>query len=104
LGRIYKEFQTANTEVLVILGDTIERAKQYAQTLKTPFPVLADPDREVYQAFELNKVAFVIQRTASVVVDREGLIQYIKRTVNPMTWLQESRELLEYVKGMESKS
>jgi hypothetical protein len=32
------------------------------------------------------------------------LIQYIKRTVNPMTWLQESRELLEYVKGMESKS
>jgi len=71
---------------------------------KFPFPVLADPDPGVYQAFELNKVAFVIQRTASVVVDREGLIQYIKRTVNSMTWLQEGRELLEFVRGLESKS
>lgn len=87
----------------MILGDSPERARQYAETLKTPFPVLSDPDRAVYQLFGLDKVAFVIQRTASVVVDREGLIQYIKSSVNPMTWLQESRELLEFVKGMESK-
>jgi len=38
-----------------------------------------------------------------VVVDRDGLIQYIMRSVNPMLWLQESRELLEFVKGMENK-
>lgn len=100
---MYKDFQGASAEVLVILGDTQERAVKYAEQLKVPFPVLADPDRAVYQVFELDKVAFVIQRTASVVVDREGLIQYIKRTVNPMIWLQESRELLEFVKGMENK-
>ena len=103
LGRLYKDFQAAGAEVLVILGDTSERACQYAETLKTPFPVLSDPDRAVYQLFGLDKVAFVIQRTASVVVDRNGLIQYIKRSVNPMIWLQESRELLEFVKGMENK-
>ena len=97
------DFQAANTDVLVILGDSPERARQYAETLKTPFPVLSDPDRAVYQLFGLDKVAFVIQRTASVVMDRDGLIQYIKRSVNPMTWLQESRELLEFVKGMKSK-
>ena len=87
----------------MILGDSPERARQYAETLKTPFPVLSDPDRAVYQLFGLDKVAFVIQRTASVVVDLEGLIQYIKSSVNPMIWLQESRELLEFVKGMKSK-
>lgn len=87
----------------MILGDSPERARQYAETLKTPFPVLSDPDRAVYQLFGLDKVAFVIQRTASVVVDLEGLIQYIKSRVNPMIWLQESRELLEFVKGMKSK-
>ena len=103
LGRLYKDFQAAGAEVLVILGDTSERARQYAETLKTPFPVLSDPNRAVYQLFGLDKVAFVIQRTASVVVDRNGLIQYIKRSVNPMIWLQESRELLEFVKGMENK-
>lgn len=103
LGRLFKNFQAAGAEVLVILGDTSERARQYAETLKTPFPVLSDPNRAVYQLFGLDKVAFVIQRTASVVVDRNGLIQYIKRNVNPMIWLQESHELLEFVKGMENK-
>jgi hypothetical protein len=58
----------------------------------------------VYQRFELEKNFIGIQRTASVVVDREGLIRYIKRSVNPMVWLQESHELLEFVKGMESNS
>src|SRR5512140_2277365 len=101
---MYKDIQLANAEVLVILGDSPERARQYAETLKTPFTVLSDPDRTVYQRFELEKNFIGIQRTASVVVDREGLIRYIKRSVNPMVWLQESRELLEFVKGMESNS
>jgi len=103
LGRLNEEFIKAGAQILVILGDSPERARQYAETLKTPFPVLSDPDRAVYQLFGLDKVAFVIQRTASVVVDLEGLSQYIKSSVNPMIWLQESRELLEFVKGMESK-
>ena len=103
MGRLNEEFIKAGAQILVILGDSPERARQYAETLKTPFPVLSDPDRAVYQLFGLDKVAFVIQRTASVVVDLEGLSQYIKSSVNPMIWLQESRELLEFVKGMESK-
>lgn len=101
---MYKDIQLANADVLVILGDSPERARQYAETLKTPFAVLSDPDRTVYQRFELEKNFIGIQRTASVVVDREGLIRYIKRSVNPMVWLQESHELLEFVKGMESNS
>lgn len=104
LGRMYEDFQAAGAEVIVILGDTPERAIKYAEQLKVPFPVLADPERRVYQALDLNKVAFVIQRTASVIVDREGVIRYVKRATNPMTWLQESLELLEFVKGMENES
>jgi len=100
LGRLYKDFQAAGANVLVILGDTPERALKYAELLKAPFPVLADPDRSVYHQFDLEKALFVIQRTASVVVDQEGLIRYIKRTTNPMTWLQESHELLEFVRAI----
>ncbi len=90
--------------MLVILGDTIERAKQYAQILKSPFPVLADPDREVYHLFGLEKALFVIQRTSSVVIDREGIVRYMKRATNPMLWLQESRELLFFVNDLEKES
>ena len=84
--------------MLVILGDTLERAREYAEQLKLPFPVLSDPERKIYQRFELTKTFIGIQRTASIIVDQNGVIHYIKRATNPMTWLQESKELVEAVK------
>jgi peroxiredoxin len=90
------EFVKAGAQVLVILGDTLDRARQYAETLKTPFPVLADPERAVYHQYELDK--FIgIQRTASLIIDQNGMIRYLKRSINPMTWLQEIKELLQAV-------
>ena len=91
------DFVKSGVQILVILGDTMDRARRYAETLKTPFPVLADPERVIYLRFELTKNFIGIQRTASVIVDQNGVIQYIKRSVNPMTWLQESKELLQAV-------
>ena len=91
------EFVKAGVQILVILGDTLEHARRYAETLKAPFPVLADPERTIYHRFELAKNFIGIQRTASVIVDQDGVIQYLKRTINPNTWLQESKELLKAV-------
>ena len=88
-----EEFIKAGAQILIILGDTLERARQYAETLKAPFPVLADPDREVYHRYELDKIFIGIQRTASIIMDQNGVIRYLKRSINPMTWLQESKEL-----------
>jgi peroxiredoxin len=98
LGRMNDEFVKAGAQILVILGDTLERARKYAEILKTPFPVLADPDRLIYHRFELEKNFIGIQRTASIIVDQNGMIRYLKRSINPNTWLQESKELLQAVK------
>ena len=96
LGRLNDEFVKAGAQILVILGNNLERTRKYAETLKSPFPVLSDPQREVYHRFELQK--FIgIQRTASIIVDQNGVVRYMKRTVNAMTWLQESKELLRAV-------
>jgi peroxiredoxin len=100
LGRLYPELQAAGAEVLVILGDSMERAGAYAQSLKAPFPVLADPERKVYGEYGLDRAMVVIQRTASIVVDGGGTIQYMKKATNPMTWLQDSRELVDIVRGL----
>jgi peroxiredoxin Q/BCP len=100
LGRLYPQFQAAGAEVLVILGDTPERVTRYGASLHVPFPILADAAHEVYHRFDLERAYLVIQRTASVVVDRTGRIQYIKRATNPQTWLQESQELLRVVQGL----
>jgi peroxiredoxin len=99
LGRMNDEFVKAGAQILIILGDTPDRASRYAETLKTPFPILADPERAVYHRFELEKNFIGIQRTASVIVDQNGVIQYLRRATNPMTWLQESKELLQAVQS-----
>ena len=103
LAKLYDRIRKADAEVIVILGDTLEKAKNYAELLKLPFPVLSDPQREVYQAYELGKFLLLMQRTASIVVDREGRVQYLKRATNPMTWLQESRELIGFVESLNDR-
>ncbi len=99
LSRLYSDFKAANVEILLILGEMVDKARRYADSLHLPFPVLSDPTRGVYQQYGLNKVLFV-QRTASIIVDCDGIIQYIKVSISPMPWLQENRELLEFVKSM----
>jgi peroxiredoxin len=102
LGQLYKEFQAHSCGVLLILGEPVEKAKRYAQSLHLPFPVLADPERKIYHLYGLEKAMIFIQRTASVVIDQTGTIRYIKTTTNPMVWLQESKELLSFVQSMKS--
>lgn len=68
--------------------------------LRHPSPCWQTRIEGVYRRFGLEKALFVMQRTASVVVDRQGVIRYIKRATNPMTWLQESRELLDVVRAL----
>lgn len=100
LGQLYPELQAVGADVLVILGDSPEKAARYGMSLHVAFPILADPTEEVYHRFGLHKAMLFIQRTASVVVDRDGRIQYLKRATNPGTWLQESRELVQVVREL----
>ena len=100
LAKLHKQFTDAGAEFVIILGDTLEKAKRYVDMLKLPFPVLSDPEREVYRVYELEKYFRLVQRTASIVVDHNGRVQYLKRTTSPMVWLQESRELFGFVDSM----
>ncbi len=88
----------------MILGDTLERTYSYVKLIKAPFPILADPDRAIYHRYDLERAIFGIQRTASVVVDQHGVILYMKRVTNPMVWLQDSHELLDFVVGFGGKA
>ena len=100
LAKLHKQFNDTGAEFIIILGDTLDKAKRYVETLKLPFPVLSDPNRDVYRVYELEKFFMLIQRTASIVVDHDGRVQYLKRTTSPMIWLQETRELFGFVDSM----
>jgi thioredoxin-dependent peroxiredoxin len=102
LGRLYPDFQAQNCEILLILGEPVEKAKRYTESLHLPFPVLADPERKVYHQYGLEKALLFIQRTASIIVDQSGVIRYTKSATSPMVWLAESQELMDFVKSMAS--
>ena len=95
MGRLNPDFQAANSQVLLILGDTLEHARSYAETLHLPFPVLSDPPRAIYHQYGLEKALVFFQRTASVVVDSAGVVRYLVRTTDPNRWLSESQKVLE---------
>lgn len=100
LGRMYDQFREAGAEIIVILGENVEKAREYARGIGLPFPILSDPDRTIYQLYELEKYFLLFQRTASVVVDKDGIVRYLKRTTVPNVWLQESRELFGFVDSL----
>lgn len=100
LGRMYEQFRAAGADIIVILGDSMERAHEYVRALNLPFPVLADPQRNVYHVYELEKYFLLIQRTASLVIDQAGVVRYLKRTTSPLVWLQESREIFGFVDSL----
>jgi peroxiredoxin len=100
LGRMYDQFREAGAEIVVILGENVERAQTYAAGINLPFPILSDPQREVYHLYELEKYFLLFQRTASLVIDKAGIVRYLKRTTVPNVWLQESRELFGFVDSL----
>ncbi len=100
LGRMYEQFRNAGAEVIVILGDSMERAQEYVRALELPYPVLSDPERKVYAVYELEKYFLLLQRTASMVIDQAGVVRYLKRTTLPNVWLQESREIFGFVDSL----
>ena len=100
LGRLYNDLKANNTEIVLILGDSLDKTRRYVESLHLPFLVLADPTRSVYHQYGLDKVAYLIQRTASIIIDCDGIIRYIRTTTNPMVWLQESREVVSFIKSM----
>ena len=100
LGRMQEQFREAGAEIIVILGNDLDTTKEYADSIGLPFPILSDPDRHVYNLYELEKYFLLFQRTASLVIDKDGLVRYLKRTTVPNVWLQETRELYGFVDSL----
>jgi peroxiredoxin len=84
LKQMYRTLQSHNTAVLVIGGGSRAEAEQLATTFQTPFPVLADTDREVYHSYGLKKVLSYWQRSGTTVVNQQGLVSYLHPTTIPV--------------------
>jgi peroxiredoxin Q/BCP len=75
---MHARFADANAQVLGISMDDIETQTKFAESLKTPFPLLADTDGSVAKAYGVagvgyaNRVTFVIAKDGTIAQTIEG--------------------------------
>jgi hypothetical protein len=78
---------------LIIGHGNQSTAQQLVQALKAdPTSVLYDEKGEVYKAFSLERVFLsLIQESAALVIDKQGVVRFALKTNNAMRWLDPRR-------------
>ncbi len=102
LGQAATRIHERDAEVLVLGPGGAERARWLARLVRAPFPVAADPGREVFRAYGYaRRVVSMIQQSGTVVVDRAGVVRLVRRATNPLGALDlpELERALDRLKG-----
>jgi peroxiredoxin len=70
-------FRRAGAQVVAIAPDDADGVARFVRDNNYPFPLLADPDHRVFDAYDvLNKLVSLGQRPAVFVVDRDGIVRF----------------------------
>ena len=81
----YSEIQSLNTQIIGINTDSVESHRKFQEKHKLPFALLSDEDglisRKYYALYKLFFIKFSKRR--SFIVDPQGVIKKIYKSVNP---------------------
>ncbi len=93
------DFAASDTDVLIIGGGGRALAGITARLVRVPFPILIDRDRQVYRAYGFERVIYLIQRSGTVLIDRAGIVRYVRGSANPQGALDPD-ELRERIRSL----
>jgi peroxiredoxin len=70
-------FTAAGTTVVAVAPDTPEGVARFIRDRDFPFPLLADVDHTVFDAYDVvNRMASLGQRPAVFVIDHDGTVRF----------------------------
>jgi peroxiredoxin len=49
------------------------------------YPALVDRDRATYEAYGLVRAMYILQESATFLIDRDGIVRHALRSMNPRT-------------------
>ena len=98
-GELYPQFREKGAVVLGVSKDSVASHKKFEEKYGLPFTLLADPDKEVIQAYDVwkekknyGKVSMGVVRT-TYLIDENGVIEKafgkVKAADNPAQMLEE---------------
>lgn len=101
-ARNYQEFERRGVAVIGISKDSVASHLKFAQKYDLPFVLLADPERQAIEAYDVwkekklyGKVSMGVVRT-TYVIDPQGVIEKVMPKVKPDT---NAAEILAYLAG-----
>ena len=101
----YPMFQAENTEVLGISANAPFSQKAFADFAKINYALLSDRDGKIMQAFGVYDEPRRIAKRAYVIIDKDGVVQYLDiRPSNSEKDLLSTQQLLDAVKKVNKGS
>lgn len=101
-ARTYEDYRDLDVPVIGISKDSVASHLKFSQKYELPFVLLADPDLQAIQAYDVwkekklyGKVSMGVVRT-TYVIDAQGNIEKVMPKVKPDT---NADEILAYLKG-----
>ncbi|WP_304684308.1 thioredoxin-dependent thiol peroxidase [Ileibacterium valens] len=95
---LYPQISQHGAVVLGISKDTVRSHKKFEEKFELPFTLLADPDRGVLNAYEVQKEKTMYGKKVmgtvrtTYLIDENGIIQDVQEKVrpeeDPQTWLE----------------
>jgi len=71
------QFTQAGAQVVTIAPDAPESVQRFVNNNEYPFPLLADSDHAVFDAYDVvNTMMSLGQRPALFVIDRDGTVRF----------------------------
>lgn len=71
------KFQAAGARVVAVAPDTLAGVARFTRDSAYPFPLLADEDHSVFDAYDvISKLLSLGQRPALFVVDGDGIVRF----------------------------
>jgi len=95
-----KRFENVNAQVFGISVDNLWSHKAFAEKLKISYPLLSDfhPKGEVASKYGLYLEDMGISSRATVIIDREGVVRYVK--VYDIPTQRDNQELLKVLEEL----
>lgn len=73
----FERFRELGATVVAIAPDTADGVARYLARNPLPYPVVADPDHRVFDAYDVqSRLVSLGQRPAVFVVDRGGVVRF----------------------------
>jgi len=95
-----KRFESVNARVFGISVDNIWSHKAFAEKLSISYPLLSDfhPKGKVASLYGLYLEDMGITNRATVIIDKEGIVRYVK--VYEIPTVRDNEELLKALEGL----